>query len=153
MCVHKYITVFLHYSLLWHSFFSQLSVSIDPVYSLKSRICSLKVLEFYCKMTLKVLEFYCGQPVWTLIYRKGLGPSNLSGLDENLDYTCLDWAELLVYKFHGKFGWTVLLRPKGRSDYECLSQKSVSDLIGSSSCWGSMSTFSEKVIFGWYVWH
>ena len=37
-------------------FFSQLSVSIDPVYSLKSRICSLK-------MSLKVLEFYCGQPV------------------------------------------------------------------------------------------
>ena len=76
MCVHKYITVFLHYSLLWHSFFSQLSVSIDPVYSLKSRICSLKmslkVLEFYCKMTLKVLEFYCGQPVWTLFYVRNL---------------------------------------------------------------------------------
>ena len=33
---------------------------------------SLKVLEFYCKMTLKVLEFYCGQPVWTLFLNVSL---------------------------------------------------------------------------------
>ena len=33
------------------------------------------------------------------MYRKGPGPSNLSGLDENLDYTCPDmpvfWCNLL----------------------------------------------------------
>ena len=30
------------------------------------------------------------------MYRKGLGPSNLSGLDENPEYTCPDLAELPV---------------------------------------------------------
>ena len=33
------------------------------------------------------------------MYRKGLGLSNLSGLDENLDYTCPDKAELPVLTF------------------------------------------------------
>ena len=31
------------------------------------------------------------------MYRKGPGPSNLSGLDKNLDYTCPDKAELPVF--------------------------------------------------------
>ena len=31
----------------------------------------------------------------------GLGPSNLSGLDENLDYTCPDQAELPVFGLTG----------------------------------------------------
>ena len=31
------------------------------------------------------------------MYRKGLGPSNLFGLDEHPDYTCPDKAELPVY--------------------------------------------------------
>ena len=31
------------------------------------------------------------------MYRKGLGPSNLPGLDENPDYTCPDEAELPLY--------------------------------------------------------
>ena len=30
------------------------------------------------------------------MYRKGSGPSNLSGLDENPDYTCPDEPELPV---------------------------------------------------------
>ena len=30
------------------------------------------------------------------MYRKGLGPSRLSGLDTNPDYTCPDKAELPV---------------------------------------------------------
>ena len=30
------------------------------------------------------------------MHRKGLGPSNLSGLEENPDYTCPDYAELPV---------------------------------------------------------
>ena len=30
------------------------------------------------------------------MYRKGVGPFNLSGLDENPDYTCPDSAELPV---------------------------------------------------------
>ena len=30
------------------------------------------------------------------MYRKGSGPSNLSSLDENPDYTCPDKAELPV---------------------------------------------------------
>ena len=30
------------------------------------------------------------------MYRKGLGPSNLSVLDKNQDYTCPDKAELPV---------------------------------------------------------
>ena len=29
---------------------------------------------------------------------RGLGPSNLSGLDENPDYTCPDYAELSVFE-------------------------------------------------------
>ena len=32
------------------------------------------------------------------MYRKGRGPSNLSGLDKNPDYTCPDKAELPVIK-------------------------------------------------------
>ena len=31
------------------------------------------------------------------MYRKGLGPSNLSDLDENPDYTCPDKAESPVF--------------------------------------------------------
>ena len=30
------------------------------------------------------------------MYRKGLGPCNVSGLDDSLDYTCPDRAELPV---------------------------------------------------------
>ena len=33
------------------------------------------------------------------MYRKGLGPSNTSGLDENPDYTCPDQAELPVLMY------------------------------------------------------
>ena len=86
---YKYITVSLHYSLLWHSFFSQLSVSIDPVYSLKSRIWSLK-------MSLKVLEWNsCHQSVSILLgtFETMHGPSlttlrriQLMGMIFNLKY-------------------------------------------------------------------
>ena len=47
------------------------------------------------------------------MYRKGLGPSNLTGLDENPDYTCLDQAELPVLVIG--FAWSLYTRVALRS--------------------------------------
>ena len=77
------------------------------------------------------------------MYRKGLWPSYLFGLDENPDYTCPDLAELPVYAFTGfqvepnsvhyresdMELYNILQIPKWPSDQACVLSQSQYSLL------------------------